>query len=85
VKKSGAGYSRVNSTIPGIDCGDVDKCSSYFPNGSTVTLTAVAEPGSKFTAWEGDCNGIESCIVKLDKPRTVSAIIDAVPYQIFSR
>jgi len=84
VKKSGAGYSRVNGTIPGIDCGNVDGSSNYYPNGSTVTITA-AESGSKFTVWEGDCNGIESCIVKLDEPRTVSAIIEAVPYQIFSR
>lgn len=51
VQKSGQGS--VTSDLPGINCGTT--CSAPFPAGSQVTLTAVAEAGSTFAGFGGNC------------------------------
>jgi List-Bact-rpt repeat protein len=53
--KDGAGSGTVFSSPAGIDCGAT--CAANFAPGLTVTLTAVADAGSTFGGWSGDCEG----------------------------
>ncbi|MEM7828519.1 MAG: hypothetical protein QW561_04185, partial [Candidatus Aenigmatarchaeota archaeon] len=48
-----SGNGTVTSNPPGISCGY--DCLEFYPQGTAVTLTAQAEPGSIFTGWGGDC------------------------------
>ena len=71
VSKSGSGSGAVSSNPPGISCGS--NCSeSYFYN-TVVTLTAVANVGSTFTAWSGACSGAGQCVVTMDDIKNVNA------------
>lgn len=54
ILKQGAGSGRVSSLPEGIDCGLV--CSAGFSSESTISLFAVADPGSIFTGWSGDAD-----------------------------
>lgn len=65
---STVGGGSLTSVPPGIDCGS--DCSETFAPGSTVTLSAVATPGSGFSAWSADCPG---GIVLLDVARNCIA------------
>jgi hypothetical protein len=56
---------------PGIDCGST--CTSDFPSGTNVTLTAAANASSTFTGWSGDCAGTGMCQVLMDAPHAVRA------------
>ena len=71
VTKSGDGSGTVTSTPAGIDCGTL--CASGFEEGTTVTLTAVADSGSEFTGWSGACTGVGPCLVTLDGDQAVVA------------
>jgi Divergent InlB B-repeat domain len=54
VTKLGSGTGRVTSTPPGIDCGT--DCTELYPVNTAVDLDAVADPGSQFVAFGGDCD-----------------------------
>jgi len=71
VTRAGTGGGTVTSSPPGIDCGDA--CSTEFPAGSTVTLTAVAATGSAFSGWSGACVGMSACVVTMAEAREVTA------------
>ena len=51
VIKAGTGSGKVTSSPAGITCGAI--CLHAFPNGTPVTLTATAFPGSIFSGWSG--------------------------------
>jgi hypothetical protein len=71
------GSGTVTSTPDGIDCGPT--CAHDFPTRSTVTLTATADPGSRFTGWLAeDCPDTGDCTVTLDVPKTVGARFEPV-------
>lgn len=55
VLRAGTGSGTVTSTPAGINCGST--CSSTFPSGTAVTLTAAAATGSVFAGWSGGCSG----------------------------
>jgi predicted secreted protein len=62
VVMAGPGSGRVTSSPGGIDCvtGTPTGCSASFSRDSTVTLTAVPDPGSVFVGWGSDetsCTG----------------------------
>ena len=72
VLKTGTGTGTVTSAPAGIDCGPT--CGADFPKSSLVTLTAVADPGSRFVGWSGaGCSGIGTCTVAMTGARTVTA------------
>jgi hypothetical protein len=77
VTPSGGGAGRVVSSPAGIDCAAAAPCSSSFPVGTVVTLTATATAGSIFTGWSGsgiNCqNAPPTCAVTLSANRTVTA------------
>lgn len=70
--KLGSGAGRVDGG--GLDCGTI--CTASVPAGGTVTLVAVADPGSTFVGWGGVCTGTASCVVTLSGPVTVTATFE---------
>jgi subtilisin family serine protease len=72
VSTSGSGSGSVTSSPAGIDCGAT--CSAAFANGTSVTLTASADSGSKFSGWSGGgCAGTGTCQVTLTAATSVTA------------
>lgn len=72
IRKKGAGTGSVTAEDGRINCGR--DCSETYNAGTTVTLTAVADVGSRFGGWSGGCTGAAStCVVTLDAAKTVSA------------
>ena len=68
----GTGSGTVTSTPTGISCGE--QCTAEFDVGTSVTLTAVADPDSQFSGWSGgDCSGTGPCTTTLDQATTVTA------------
>ncbi len=72
VSQLGTGTGTVTSSPAGINCGAT--CSAAYSSGSSVTLTAAANPGSTFTGWSGaGCTGTGSCIVSMTSAQSVTA------------
>ncbi len=71
VIRSGAGSGTVSSSPSGISCGTA--CSHAFTYGASVTLTATASAGSKFTGWSGACSGTAACKVTMSAAQSVTA------------
>ena len=72
VTRAGSGSGSVASDVAGIDCG-VD-CSQDYDDGSSITLTASAAPGSRFDGWSGaGCAGTATCVVTMDSAHEVTA------------
>ena len=80
VAKSGEGSGTITSDLGGIDCGAV--CSTTVEDGSQVTLSAVAEPGSVFEGWSGagvDCVGTSPCTLTVSGDTIVVATFRLTP------
>ena len=71
VTRNGSGSGSVTSNAGGIACGAT--CSGDFAPSQSVTLTAVADPGSVFTGWLGACTGRATCQVTAQSDATVTA------------
>jgi len=80
VSPAGTGGGTIASGDGGIDCGTT--CSHAYASGTTVTLTATPDAGSRFDGWGGACAGTGSCAVALDQARTVSASFSAVLHRL---
>jgi uncharacterized protein YjdB len=80
---SATGTSNVLHCGPGSTTGG-SVCTAVYPTGTTVTLTAPAEPGVAFGGWSSNCqavlpvnaNGPNSCTVQLTSNDTVGAIFN---------
>ena len=44
-----------------------------YDSGTTVTVTASANAGYRFTNWSGDCSGTGTCTVVMNRDRSVTA------------
>jgi hypothetical protein len=77
VVPSGTGSGLVLSSPAGIGCGET--CSASFERGTVVTLSAIADEGSTFIGWSGDCTGTDPCVVTMTEARSVGAQFDGAP------
>ncbi|MFM8792667.1 MAG: InlB B-repeat-containing protein, partial [Solirubrobacterales bacterium] len=66
VNKTGSGTGTVTSSPTGINCGS--SCSGTFDQDASVTLTAAADSGSRFTGWSGDVAA--GCTTSTTRPRS---------------
>lgn len=71
VTLAGTGSGSVSSSPAGITC--PADCDETYTDGTDVTLTPVADPGSVFTGWSGDCTGTATCQVTMSADRSVTA------------
>jgi hypothetical protein len=71
VAKTGTGKGSITSNPAGIRCGRT--CSSAYPHGTTVRLTALPASGSTFKGWAGACSGTGACTLTLKKERSATA------------
>lgn len=71
VSMSESGRGRVISTPAAIDCPGM--CSSVFPHGAILELTAIPHARSVFIGWTGACIGAGSCAATLTGPMAVNA------------
>jgi hypothetical protein len=77
VTRTGTGTGIVSSAPAGIACGST--CTTVFPNGTAVALTATPDPGSRFAGWATDCSGLLECNLNMTATRNVSATFTLIP------
>ncbi len=78
ISDGGSGSGAVTSSDGTINCGS--DCSHNYTNGTLVTLTASAAPGSTFAGWLGaGCSGSGACVVSMTTGQAVAAIFNTVP------
>lgn len=61
----------VTSNPSGINCGST--CNANYDSVTSVTLTALANSGYKFSGWSGECSGTGTCVVDMAEARFVTA------------
>lgn len=66
-----AGSGTINSSPAGISC--ESDCSASYPSGTLTTLTATPSASNTFIGWSGDCAGRDTCSVRMDKKKSVTA------------
>lgn len=58
--------------------------STTYPNGTTVRLAAVPDPGWRFVRWEGDASGSTNPIsIVVNGDKTVTAVFEPVDFGDF--
>ena len=73
---AGSGSGSVSSDVGAIEC-PATSCTDTYPQGTGVTLTAVADAGSLFTGWSGaGCTGPSLCVVTMAQAQTVTATFE---------
>ena len=60
--------------VVGKDIRCTGACTLTLPQGTEVTLSAFPSREWHFVEWGGDCKGRESCVVKIDGDKNVTAI-----------
>jgi List-Bact-rpt repeat protein len=80
VQGSGTGAGLVTSpgASPGLSCSigqgsALGKCAVAYPKGTSVSLVATPNAGSRLAAWSGACSGDTQCIVDMSGERSVTA------------
>ena len=69
-------YNITNLVISFHDNGTVPGSGEYY-QGATATLTAVPDPGYRFTGWTGDASGTQNPLtITMDADKTVGATFD---------
>ncbi|MDP8909193.1 MAG: hypothetical protein M3N47_08790, partial [Chloroflexota bacterium] len=66
------GDGKVSSDPTGIDSCASD-CEYAFPAGTEVRLRPSPLEGSLFSGWAGDCSASDACVLRMDRPRSVTA------------
>ncbi|MFO7740809.1 MAG: choice-of-anchor Q domain-containing protein [Anaerolineae bacterium] len=69
------GEGAVTSTPGSIDCGSI--CTGAFLTGSSVTLTATADPGWTFVGWSRDVESTENPLeLAIERDTTITATFE---------
>ncbi len=76
---SGSGTIHSVSTPATSDLNCSGTCSSSYPVGTVVTLSATTAAGSTFSGWGQDCSGLGPCSVTLDADRNMTATFGLGP------
>ena len=76
------GHGTVISDPAGIACGTT--CSFSFSAGQSVTLSAKADQGWRFSGWSGACSGSGPCTVDISETRNVTASFVLPPRRDFN-
>jgi LmbE family N-acetylglucosaminyl deacetylase len=71
VSKAGNGSGSLTSSPAGISCGT--ECEGEYQEGTEVTLSPSASPGSEFKGWSGACTGTGACKVTVSAAKSVAA------------
>lgn len=72
------GGGRVAAPSAGIDC--EPDCTGWYASGTSVTLDALPDSGSKFAGWEGSCLGnAPQCTLSMTAARSVIARFAPLP------
>jgi uncharacterized repeat protein (TIGR01451 family)/uncharacterized protein (TIGR03382 family) len=81
---TGQGSGTVVTSPAAIHCGpSCASASADFLEGSLVSLTATAQPGSTFAGWSGGCTGTTNpCTLTANAATTVTALFTAITYPI---
>ena len=69
-----AGSGTISSTPSGISCGG--DCAEQYPQGTAVTLTAVADPGWVFAGWSGGGCSRSPCVVTVNGDSSITALFN---------
>ena len=74
VTKEGTGGGAVTSAPAGIDCGST--CIADFDSGTAVDLMPLADVGSQFVGWSGDCDASGQVVMDAGKICTATFELD---------
>ncbi len=78
ILRIGAGGAGTISSMPeGINCDyqSGNGCEADFTAGTTLTLSATADPGSSFRGWQGPCTGTDECTITLKEEAAMQGVI----------
>ncbi len=73
VNTDGSGEGEVECKV---GAGPQEPCEAEYAEGTEVTLVPIAETGSEFVKWSGDCTGTGTCKVTMSANRSVTATFD---------
>ncbi|MFL5353509.1 OmpA family protein [Archangium sp.] len=81
---AGKGSGTVVTSPAAINCGPgCASASADFREGTQVSLTATARPGSTFAGWSGGCTGTTNpCTLTVDAAATVTALFTVNTYPV---
>jgi len=74
IAKIGTGIGTVRSTPSGIECGT--SCQARFPINTIISLQAIADSGSTFGGWGGNCSSGD---FTLTANKSCTAAFDRIP------
>lgn len=75
ISTNNLGQLQLNSEP--IDC--VDMCSFTYEQGTSLSLTAIADEGYIFDGWSGACSGQEECNITLNEDINLQASFSIPP------
>jgi alpha-tubulin suppressor-like RCC1 family protein len=71
VSLSVTGSGQVTTADGAITCPNL--CTASYPLGTTVTFSAIPDPGWQFASWGGVCTGTADCTLTIEGPTAVTA------------
>jgi hypothetical protein len=84
IEFEGTGTGTVECEVVG--SGKSGPCAAEYPEGTQLKLVALADPGSKFVEWGGECDiaAGSKCEVEMSEEKIVAPIFEALPQVAFA-
>lgn len=84
IEAEGSGTGTVKCEVAG--SGSSGPCAAEYKEGAVVRLVAIADPGSKFVEWGGECAIAvgSKCEVEMSEEKIVAPIFEALPQVAFT-